>query len=416
MGRSVSFRNLTAFHCRAAVMDHAFVGRHPIFESDQTVFGYELLFRAGDHGSADVSDGNKATTSVILNSLTDIGLDTLVGSTRAFINLTRDILLHEDLSFLPADRMVLEVLEDIEPDPAVLDALQNLRADGYTIALDDFIYCESLEPLVELADIVKLEFPATPRAEVAAHVARLRELGVSRILAEKIETQEDFELCRDADCDLFQGYFFCRPQVVSGRKVKSNVLALVRLISELQDPDITAQQVERIVQADANLSYKLLRFINSAKTGTTVEIESLQHAASLIGMRQLRALASMMLMSSLDDSKPDELITVAVKRARMCELLAEDSNLQHPERFYTLGLLSVMDAMLDLPMTEVIEHLPLAEDMNQALLEHTGTLGDVLQRVIGFETGDAGSAAGDVADQHLEALRWAVECRAAFDD
>lgn len=397
-------------------MESAFVARHPIFGSDLNLYGYELLFRSGDRASAQITDGNRATLNVLVNSLTEIGLDTLVGSSRAFVNLTRDILLNEDLSFLPSDQMVLEILEDIAPDPDVLAAIEKLRGDGYLIALDDFIYDESLQPLISLADIVKIEFPQTPDEDLPKHVARLRELGVQQVLAEKIETQDEFNLCQNAGCDLFQGYFFCRPQVVSSRKVQSSLLSLVRLISELQDPDITASDIERIVQTDASFSYKLLRFINSASTGTSVEIESIQHAASLIGLRRIRALASMMLLTGLDESKPDELITVAVQRAKRCELIAESSGMDAPERFYTLGLLSVLDAMLDLPMEGILQQLPLAPEMNAALLRHDGALGHVLRTVIDQERGVSVPTSPDDAEQYIMALRWTAECRRAFDD
>ncbi len=391
-------------------METSFVGRQPIFDDGLGVYGYELLFRTVTEDTATVTDGNQATTNVILNSLTDIGFESLVGSTHAFINLTRGILLNEDLSVLPADQVVLEVLEDIEPDPPVLEALNELRSDGYTIALDDFIYSESLEPLIELADLVKIEFPLTPPSELPQHVARLRELGVETILAEKVETQDEFALCREAGCDLFQGYFFCRPQVLSGRRVQSSVAALVRLMSELQEPEITAKDVERIIQTDANLSFKLLRFINSANTATNVQIESIQHASALIGIRRLRSLASMMLMDSMDENKPRELITVAMTRAKMCELIAENADQERPERFYTVGLLSVMDAMLDLPMDEVVAMLPLSDEINNALLLHEGDMGSILKSVTDYESGESYGTTIELSEAYFQSLRWATEC------
>lgn len=391
-------------------MNTAFVARQPIFDLNLDVFGYELLFRSGEQNAAVIKDGNVATANVILNSFTDIGFETLAGSKRAFINLTRDLLLREDLSCLPANQVVLEVLEDIEPDADVLRALEELRSEGYTIALDDVVYHESLAPLVELANIVKIEFPQTPPADLPQHVTRLRELGVKTILAEKVETQEDFDRCKDVGCDLFQGYFFCKPQILSGRKVQCNVAAVVRLMSALQDPEITAKDVESVIQTDANLSYKLLRFVNSANAATRSKIESIQHATALMGLRRLRSLASMMLMSSLDENKPRELINVAVTRAKMCELIADALAHERPERYYTLGLLSVMDAMLDLPMDEVVALLPLAEEMNNALLHHDGELGRVLESVVSYEQGVGSSGPTDVTSVYCEALQWTQEC------
>ena len=393
--------------------DTAFVGRQPIFSPELDVFGYELLFRSGQQNAAVITDGDRATADVLLNTFTDIGLETIAGSKRAFINLTRNLLLSRNLSCLPADRVVLEILEDIRPDDAVLAAVERLAEQGYTIALDDFVYSPDLEPLVGLADIVKIEFPAIPNEDLPDHIEKLRELGVRTILAEKVETQEEFELCKRLGCDLFQGYFFSRPQVVSQRKTHVNIGAVVRLVSELQNPDITVGEVEEVIQTDANLSFKLLRFVNSASAATSRKIDSLKQATTLMGIARLRSLASMMLLTSIDESKPQELINLAMIRGKMCELLAAESGKIRPDRFYTLGLLSVMDAMLDKPMAEVIPLLPLATDMNDALLDCSGDLGSILACVIAFEAGTVSPpdslTATQVQSAYQESLRWIAE-------
>ena len=376
---------------------------------------YELLFRSGDGNAAIITDGDKATANVLLNTFTDIGLDTIVGSKKAFVNLTRNLLLGKNyLSCLPNDRVVLEILEDIEPNEAVLEAAERLIQEGYTIALDDFVYSPELEPLIGLADIIKIEFPLIPAADLPNHIQTLRDLGVQTILAEKIETQEDFEWCKDLGCDLFQGYFFSRPQVVSQKKTQVNIGPVVRLVSELQNPEITVGEVEQIIQTDANLSFKLLRFVNSANSGTTRRIESLKQATTLMGIARLRSLASMMLMSGINENKPQELINLAMTRGKMCELQAIELGESRPDRFYTLGLLSVMDAMLDKKMEDVIPLLPLESDMNQALLDHSGQLGQVLQCVIDFESGKTTSttslSARQIQQAYQKTLRWIADC------
>ncbi|QEG00085.1 HDOD domain protein [Stieleria maiorica] len=390
--------------------ENAFVGRQPIFTPDLEVFAYELLFRSGEQNAAMITDGDRATANVLLNTFTDIGLDTIVGSKKAFINLTRNLLTGRNLSCMPADRVVLEILEDIQPDADVLSAIEGLVEEGYTIALDDFVYRPELEPLIGSADIVKIEYPLTPKDQLPDHIGKLRALGVRTILAEKIETQEDFELCKSLGCDLFQGYFFCRPQVISQRKTQVNVASVVRLMSELQNPDITMNEVEGIIQTDANLSFKLLRFVNSANAATTRTIDSLKQATTLMGIARLRSLASMMLMTSIDEGKPQELIRLAMIRGKMCEQLAVDACATRPDRFYTLGLLSVMDALLDKPMEEVIPLLPLADDMNDALLSRAGELGLILQSVINFEAGQMTPPVSLSAEQMTKAyqtsLRW----------
>ncbi|MCA9136724.1 MAG: HDOD domain-containing protein [Planctomycetales bacterium] len=392
----------------------AFVGRQPIFRPDQTVHAYELLFRSGEQNAAVITDGDRATASVLLNTFTDIGLDTIVGSKSAFINLTRNLLLGENLSCLPPDRVVLEILEDIKPDEKVIAAAQRLVSSGYTIALDDFVYSPELEPLIGLAGIVKIEFPAIPNSELPSHVQKLRELGVQTILAEKVETQEDFDLCNSLGCDLFQGYFFSRPQVISQRKTQVNLGPIIRLVSELQNPNITVGEVENIIQTDANLSFKLLRFVNSANAATKRKIESLKQATTLMGISRLRSLASMMLMTSINDSKPQELINLAMIRGKMCELLAVESGESRPDRFYTVGLLSVMDAMLDKPMEDVIPLLPLAADMNEALLNRTGDLGPILVSVVNYEAGKIippnSLTARQMEQAYQKTLRWIADC------
>lgn len=392
----------------------AFVGRQPIFDRDLNVFAYELLFRSGDGNSAMITDGDKATANVLLNTFTDIGLETIAGKKKAFVNLTRKLLLGNNLSCLPADRVVLEILEDIEPDALVLEAVKQLAAQGYTIALDDFVYSADLEPLIGLADIVKIEFPLIPNEELPEHIQKLRDLGVQTILAEKLETQEEYELCKDLGCDLFQGYFFSRPQVVSQQKTHVNIGPIVRLMSELQNPDITVGEVEEIIQTDAQLSFKLLRFVNSANAATTRRIESLKQATTLMGIARLRSLASMLLMTGINESKPQELVGMAMVRGKMCELFAIALGKARPDRYYTMGLLSLMDAMLDKPMEEVIPMLPLAADMNDALLSHEGELGEVLKSVIDYEKGENAEHGGLTLQQMDEAyqstLRWIAEC------
>lgn len=387
----------------------AFVGRQPILRSDLTVVGYELLFRSGDENRALVEDGDFASASVMLNSLAEIGLDVATDSKIAFINVTRNLLLNGDLSCLPHQRIVLEVLEDIEPDEVVLDAIRRLVQDGFTIALDDLVYRPELEPLIELADIVKIEFPQIPADQLESHVNKLRQLGVKTILAEKLETCDDFEICKKLGCDLFQGYFFCRPQILKQPKVQSNIGVMVHLLSRLQDPDLTIREVESVVQMDANLSYKVLRFVNSADVATRSVIQSLSHAMTLLGVRRLRSLASMMLLASIGSDVPHELITTAMIRARLCESLAKRARYKNTERFYTIGLLSVLDALLGQPIEEVIKLLPLSDEMNNALVRHEGKLGNILKKSINVESKEKASA--EISAAYHETLKWVADNR-----
>ena len=387
-------------------MTKAFVGRQPIFQANLDVFGYELLFRNGNQSYADVDDGDAATANVLMSSFADIGLDTLVGSKQAFVNLTRNLIVDGNLSCLPPDRLVLEVLEDVPVDKPTIHAVTELRESGFTIALDDFVFRKDLIPLIELADIVKVEFPAIEREDLAQHVTQIRSYGDVKLLAEKVETQGDFEFCNELEFDLFQGYFFCKPQVVSEKTMQSNVAAIIRVVDELRKPNVSVAQAERILQTDANLCYRLLRFVNSATAATTQKVESVKQAVILMGIDRIRSLASMMLLSSVDDSKPRELIKVAMIRAKMCELLAQAAAESDADRFYTLGLFSVLDALLDQPMETVVDKLPLSTEMKGALVQRSGRLGEVLSTVTDYEQGNDVEDERSVSLAFEESLRW----------
>lgn len=368
------------------------------------VFGYELLFRNTDH-SARFTCGEQATARVLVSTLLDLGLDVVADSKYAFFNLTRETLLRGDLSCIPPDQSVLEILEDIEPDNEVLEAIQDLSNRGYRIALDDFVFSPKLIPLIELADIVKLELPQISKSELPEQIAQLRDLGVKSLLAEKVETQDEFELCKELGCDLFQGFFFCRPQIVEKRRPKNDCISIVQLVAKLQEPSITIPQVTKVIQSDVNLSYRILRFINSARFGFAMNIDSIEQAAVLLGLDRLRSIASMVLMASLDEGKPEELAKTAMLRARMCQQVAMNLRYENPERFFTLGIFSLLDAILDSPMEEVVEQLPFSAEMKSALVDHAGRLGQVLDQVIELE-GNQSQTSCLPSDTYAQALRW----------
>ena len=224
-------------------MNDIYIGRQPIYDRKLDVYAYELLFRAASDNSANFTDGDKATSDVIVNTFLEIGLDNIVGNRLAFINLTRAFFVGEHTISLPRDRVVLELLEDIEADEEVINSVKRLSEQGYSIALDDFIYHESLQPLVQLADIVKIDIMAMSRDEIREHVQALRQHPL-RLLAEKVETQEEHDYCMELGFDYFQGYFFAQPKVIRGQRLPNNRLAILKLLSRLQDPEITSKQLE----------------------------------------------------------------------------------------------------------------------------------------------------------------------------
>lgn len=400
-------------------MAEVLIGRQPIYNRDLHVFGYELLFRSAGAGRATIVDGERATSDVVLNALVEIGLDRLVGEARAFINVTRTFILSGYPATLPPDRVVLEILESVPADDDLVEAVRGLDEAGYTVALDDFDFRDSLRPLVEAAAIVKLDLQALGRPGVEANVRRLREYNV-RLLAEKVETHDDLAFCRDLGFDYYQGYFFCKPDLVRERRMPGNRLALLQLLAKLHDPEADFSELEALIAQDVSLSYKVLRLINSAFYARPTKVESIRQALILLGTRLVATWVTLIAMASMED-KPTELMTTAMVRARMCEMLARAQRVPNKDMYFTAGLFSVLDALLDAPMAEVLERLPLSDEVEQALLEGTGPLGATLQAVLAYERAEwdaidlPGVAPHVLAAAYLDAIAWAHDIRAALN-
>jgi len=372
-----------------------------------------LLYRAGDAAQAGVSDGNQATSQVVYNAFLEIGLDKLVGQRPAFINVTRDFLLSDYTVVIPPRRAVLEILEDVEIDGRLIRAVRRLRALGYQIALDDFIYHRHMQPLVELADIIKIDLLQLDDTQVAQHVERLRPYPL-KLLAEKVETREQFRRCSGLGFEYFQGYFLCRPEVVKGRQVAPNRVATLRLLARLQDPSVDLRELGEIVSHDLSLAHRMLRVINSAEAFLSQKVESISQAIVLLGTQFVAKLASLVILARMED-QPRELITIAITRARMCELLGAVAGGEPPEAFFLVGLFSTLDAILGVSLESALNQLPLAEKIRAALLAREGILGEVLNCAIAFERGDwdtvtrGGLDRSAIQHSYLQAISWAAE-------
>lgn len=392
------------------------VGRQPICDRRLEVQGYELLYRTVD-GVFDPSvDGNVATATVAANALLQIGLDQLVGSRKAFVNMTREFLVDGLYQVLPAGTAVLEVLETIEPDDEVVAAVRRAAGLGYQVALDDFVYDERYEPLLELVRYVKVNLPSLESQEDwRGQVERLQRPGLT-LLAEKVESHEDYRFCRDAGYDLFQGYFFCRPDVIRRKGIQTNKMTMLRLLARIQDPDIDVRDIEEILKSDVSLGYMLLRTVNSAFYALPVRVESIHQTIVMLGLERIRRCVTLILMASIDD-KPPELMITGLVRARTCELLGGDDVAEDSHKRFTVGLLSVLDALADCSMQEVLGTIPLADDVEEALLRRTGRCGAALRAVLGCERGDVeairatGFAMQDVQTAYFDALIWTDRVR-----
>jgi EAL and modified HD-GYP domain-containing signal transduction protein len=395
---------------KAVESQTAFVGRQPIYGRSIDVFAYELLFRNNEVNRASFLDGNAATAQVMLNTFVEIGLDHIVDNHLAFINLTRDFVLGNYCVALPKDRVVLEVLENMGVDDELMEALHRLSGLGYRIALDDFVYHESLQPLVEIADIIKVDVLELDRETVAEHVKTLRQYPV-KLLAEKVETHEEFEFCRDLGFDYFQGYFFCKPKIISAKPMPANRMAVLALLTQLQDPTIEISQLERIIQEDLALGSQVLRYINSAFFEMPKQVDSIDQAVSVVGTDRLRMWASLLMLARIEE-KPVELFVTAIVRARMCEQLALAHHIREVDQYFTVGLFSILDGLLDQSMEDIVPTLPLEQDICQALLTRKGPLGMSLDCVLAYERGDwdtvlcHGVEVENVKAAYLEAISW----------
>lgn len=396
-----------------------YVGRQPIYDVSLNVVGYELLYRRGDTAEAgQIDDDDSATLEVVTSSLIDIGLDALVGGGTAYVNVTPGFLRGPHARILPPDRVVLELLERSEFAHDLLSDLRAMRRAGYRIALDDFVYRPDTEALLEVADIVKLDVLALG-GDLEHEVERVRGRGL-QLIAEKVETHEEAMRCRLLGFDYLQGFFFCRPVVVLGRRLSARRLPVLRLLAELQRPGLDLEGLQDLVSQDMGLSYKVLQVINSASLGLRRSVGSLRDAIILLGTEGVRSLATLTMLSSITN-KPTELTTAALLRARMCERLAVAMGSEHPETSFTVGLFSLLDAFLDADLEEAVAALPLDAKVADALLFGTGEHGDRLAAVIAYERGDLVALAATPVPLFLaraayfEAARWASDTSSTLD-
>jgi EAL and modified HD-GYP domain-containing signal transduction protein len=368
-------------------MPDIFIGRQPVFDKNLNVFAYELLFRGQeDQTAANVVDGDIATSQVILNSFADIGLENLVGRHLAFINMTRYFLQNPDHVAIPPGQLVLEVPADLPADESTIEGLHDLKNRGHTIALDNFEYREEIDPLVDMADIVTLDVQALGTDEIRHQVDLLKSKN-TRLLAIKVESYEQFELLKQLGFDYYQGFFFSRPTVIKGKGLSSNQVSVLRVVAKIYDPDLDVCELSDIISTDVSLSHKIMKFINSSANGPKVEVDSIQRAVVMLGINTIKNWATLVALAAASD-KPDELCTVALVRARSCEQLARTVGQANPDSYFTLGLFSTLEAMMDMPVAILLESLPLSDEMKSALIRGDGVYGQALDCVLAMETDD----------------------------
>ncbi len=400
-------------------LPNVFIARQPIFDRYLRVIGYELLYRNSGCETATFVDGDEATSQVILNTFAEIGLEKVVGRQKAFINFTRNFFLEKyPIPFTPR-QLVIEVPENLIVDKEILDHIQGFSQKGYQIALDDVVSITNIRSLLNIADFFKLDLDLIPPEKLQPLAYRLQ-FQRAKLLAEKVETQEQLDLCMQAGFDYFQGFFLCRPNLISGRKLSTSRVVLMQLLAKLQDPEVGFEELEHLISQDAILGYKLLRLTNSAYYGIRSEIKSIRQAMTLLGLEKLRSWLTLILLAEKQD-KPRELTILAMLRARMCELLALNVKLSEPESYFLAGLLSALDALMDTPLEELLENIRLSSTIKEGLLEGKGTIGQALQCVLAYERADwdqIGFAKMDsdlIRDIYLQSLHWVETMRKALN-
>lgn len=413
--RVVNRRKQAAQSAKASTTPNpqSLIGRQPILDRDGRVQAYELLFRPDAAAADRPFDGNQATASVIINALTEFGLDAVVGPHRAYINFTGDLLQSETALLLPKEQVVIEILEDVAISDALVAAVTGLARRGYELALDDFVYGPQWEPLIGLAATIKIDVLALDAAQLEAEVERLKRYEV-KLLAEKVETAEQHEWLLELGFDLFQGYYYAKPNIVSRDRIPDDHHAVVRLLAVLNDRSATMEEIDALVSADVSLSYRLLRYLNSAFFALPKKVDSIRRALIFFGIDMLRQWVTLLVMAEVS-GKPAVLMQNALVRARMCEQLAQMKGLPDPASYFTVGLFSVLDALLDTPMTVLVESLPLSADIVDALTNRGGDRGAALRCVCAYERcqwaeveygGVEREAIGKV---YLQSIAWAFD-------
>jgi EAL and modified HD-GYP domain-containing signal transduction protein len=396
-------------------IDDIFVARQPIFDTGQNLFGYELLYRNSFTSGYEGADGTSATLDVLRNAFLLLGHQ-LTGSKKAFINFNRDLLEKRSALSLRPESTVIEILEDVEGDHAVLEACRELKQAGYTIALDDFtLHNDRSKPLLDLVDIVKVDFRPMSREERRAVVTSYGKKSI-QFLAEKVETPEEFaEACEDG-YHYFQGYFFGKPVIVSAKSIPGTKLNYLRMLSEINEKELNFAKLEKIIMQDPYFSYTLLNYMNSAYFGFRDHISSIRQALVLLGEHEVRRWASLVILTFIGADKPAEVVITSLIRAKFCELLAMEVDLEgNASELFMVGMFSMLDVLIGRPLEETLDKINLSTDIKEAICLGGNRYGDVLLLVKLYERArweDVSKAAAklDIGEKKVPAAyRQAVE-------
>jgi len=357
-------------------MNEFSIARQPILDASLQLYAYELLFRGHKKTEKKVS----FTSEVLATAIFDIGLNKATGNNFAFINMSYEDIMSPTIDSLPTEKIVLELLEDIKIDDPLVQRVQELSALGFTIALDDFVYSSEWEPLIEVASIIKLDLTVLSDKENLKIINKLKNRGI-KFLAEKVETYEEYQLFKEMGCEYFQGYFLCKPEILKGKSLTAGPLAKARLLAEINNPNISVDEVASIIQQDTALAFKLLKYLNSAHFSFAIDIESINQAVVMIGIQGIKKWSTLLCLRGLS-AKPSELIKVSLTRAYLAEKSAPNNE---SNTYFLAGLFSTLDALLDSEIESVLSSIPLDTAIKNALTTQDGDLGVFIKQVIHYE-------------------------------
>jgi c-di-GMP-related signal transduction protein len=396
-----------------------FVARQPILDGRKNIFAYELLFRSSTDNFFSSERPDQASSSVLVSSLFLIGIQTITGGRRAFINFTQNLLTREYATFLPPDQAVIEILEDVSPDESVIKACKSLKQKGYTLALDDFPDDGRMDPLLPYVDIVKVDWLRTPPEFCRKLVHELAPKGI-KLLAEKVETHEQYRQALGMGYSYFQGFFFCEPEILEGTDIPALHANCMLLLREVNGDEPNLNSIEHVLMREPSLCYKLLRYLNSAIFYFRGDITSVRHALSLLGLEAIRKWISLVTLAGMGDKKPEALVVTSVIRGRFCESVGKVcGRSQDSTELFLMGLFSLIDAILDKPMETLLFALPVSSAIRETLLGKQGGYRLIFDLVCAYERSHWEQVADisnmlhmseeSIAEAYIDAVTWAHE-------
>lgn len=404
--------------CTLGVRMEVFVARQPILNTNKNVAYYELLFRANKENYYDEIDGDKATLDVITNSFTLIGMKNLTNGKRAFINFTEGLLLNETALLLPKDKVVIEILETVTPTARLVECCKKLKARGYQLALDDFVFKSDYEELIQLADYIKVDFLITKGEERKNIIKKVNNSNV-KFLAEKVETIEDFNEAVNLGYTYFQGYFFSKPTILSAKEMPTSTLCSFELLKFLKEDTFRVDDIENVIKKNVALSYKLLKYINSATLGLRSEVKSIKQALVLMGKKELMKWISLVTIRDFSDTNSEAVMDISIVRAKFGEAIAEKINFKsRASEIFIMEMFSNIDVLLNQPMEQALVDLPLADDIKAALLGEENIFKFINDLIFYYENGDfrmlsecsrrLNISEKDISELYTQALEWAT--------